>query len=258
MALVADRDHRRRLAKATNPSGASGRGAGLAFAFLGTLLLLDSLRILRFDWWELWPLVLIVLGGVMVWGAVTRGQTTRAHSLDSKSEVHAVAVLGSSVRGSNSQDFRGGEATAVFGSCEIDLRQASIGTHEAVFDTMAVWAGIEIKVPPDWTVIVQAAPVLGEHRGQDDAAGGFEQAPPVLRGLAFMGSVSHELVADRRFANPIPCRARTGCGARPENRSAESGDPISTKTGITGIATTSQASRRARTSRRSDSRARPS
>jgi len=176
------------LAKATQSAGASGRGAGLAFAFLGTLLLLDSLRILRFDWWELWPLVLIVLGGVMVWGAVTRGQTTRAHSLDSKSEVHAVAVLGSSVRGSNSQDFRGGEATAVFGSCEIDLRQASIGAHEAVFDTMAVWAGIEIKIPPDWTVIVQAAPVLGsiEDKTMRPAVSNKHL---VLRGLAFMGSV---------------------------------------------------------------------
>jgi len=175
------------LAKAAQSSGTSGRGAGLAFAFLGTLLLLDSLRILRFDWWELWPIVLVVLGGVMIWGALTRGQT-RPRSLDSKSEVHAVAVLGSSVRGSNSQDFRGGEATAVFGSCEIDLRQASIGTQEAVFDTLAVWAGIEIKIPADWTVSVQAAPVLGsiEDKTMRPAVSNKHL---VLRGLAFMGSV---------------------------------------------------------------------
>jgi uncharacterized membrane protein (UPF0136 family) len=175
------------LAKAAQTSAPSSRAAGLGFAFVGTLMLLNSLDILSFDWWKLWPIALVVLGGVMIWGALSRGRP-RPLGLDSKSEVHAVAVLGSSVRGSNSPDFRGGEATAVFGSCEIDLRQASIGASEAVFDTLAVWAGIEIKIPPDWTVIVQAAPVLGsiEDKTMRPAVSNKHL---VLRGLAFMGSV---------------------------------------------------------------------
>jgi predicted membrane protein len=175
------------LAKAAQSSAASGRGIGLLFAFFGTLMLLDSLRILEFDWWKLWPIQLVVLGGALIWGAMTRNQR-RPAALDSKSEVHAMAVLGSSVRGTNSQDFRGGEATAVFGSCEIDLRQASIGSNEVVFDCLAVWAGIEIKIPPDWTVIIQAAPILGsiEDKTMRPAVSNKHL---VLRGLAFMGSV---------------------------------------------------------------------
>ena len=48
------------------------------------------------------------------------------------------------------------------GGCEIDLRQASIepGT-EAVIDVFALWGGIEIKVPDDWTVVTRVTPLMG-------------------------------------------------------------------------------------------------
>src|SRR5262249_2237017 len=123
----------------------------------------------------------------------------------------------------NCQDFRGGSATAVMGRCEIDLRAAAITTpHEPVLEVFAMWGGIEVRVPPDWTVVSQVDPILG---GYDDST-----QPPkhdsnrlLIRGSSIMGGseltnyrashigqsnsdsfVRHCLAADRRSLDASP------------------------------------------------------
>ena len=54
------------------------------------------------------------------------------------------------------------------GGCEIDLRHASID-GEAVIDIFALWGGVELRVPPDWTVVSRVTPILG---GVDDILSG--------------------------------------------------------------------------------------
>ena len=72
----------------------------------------------------------------------------------------ALAILGAVMRGNNSQAFRGGNLVAIMGGCEIDLRNAAID-GEAVIDVFAMWGGIELRVPADWTVSSQIVPLMG-------------------------------------------------------------------------------------------------
>jgi hypothetical protein len=108
---------------------------------------------------------------------------------DAASTVSAFAMLGGVRRRSVSQDFRGGDLTAIMGGCELDLRQAAIAGGEAVLETFAFWGGIEIKVPQDWTVLVQGTPLLGSYDDKTLHAGGDGRQVLVVRGTAIMGGV---------------------------------------------------------------------
>jgi Domain of unknown function (DUF5668) len=163
-----------------------GALGGVVLVATGSWLLLEQTAVVEISVRQLWPALLVLFGGFLVWRGLSGPPALAAG--DSNATVSATAVLGSVVRGNNSPGFRGGELTAVMGGCEIDLRHAAIH-GEAVIDVFAMWVGIEIRVPDDWTVVSRVTPVLG---GVDD-----QTRPPqtasrhrlVLRGLVMMAGV---------------------------------------------------------------------
>jgi predicted membrane protein len=174
------------LTKLSQPGEAPSRFIGLIFATLGILLLLDNLNLVRFRIWDLWPLILVLLGIAMIWQVIRWGGGVAA---ERTSSISALAIMGGVQRNCASQDFRGGELTAIMGGCEIDLREATMQADEAVLHTFAFWGGIEIKVPENWTVTVEAFPFLG---GFDERTHPPKEGPRKnlrVRGLAIMGGV---------------------------------------------------------------------
>ncbi len=168
-----------------------GRFVGMVIALVGAVLLIRELGVTSIGLHELWPLVLVLLGVSMLLGGTARGRILGDDGAtpDSHSIVNAFAVLGGVQQSNNSQDFRGGESSAIMGGCEIDLRQASIQGADAVISTFAMWGGIKIKVPRTWNVIVQGVPFLG---GFDDKS--VKPADPaakclIVKGTAIMGGV---------------------------------------------------------------------
>jgi predicted membrane protein len=196
-----------------------GHSSGIFWIVVGGLFLLGSIGILRVAFRDFWPVVLIGFGSLMLWrsafiarerrSVAGNRETSRSFSdsepiagsgsvsaesdhssgASSNSILSAMAILGSVERRNNSQDFRGGSATAVMGRCEIDLRAASItSSQEPVLEVFAMWGGIEIRVPPDWTIVSRVDPILG---GYDDST-----QPPkeeskrvVIRGAVIMGGI---------------------------------------------------------------------
>lgn len=176
------------LVKFMQPQGTPGRVWGLIFMVAGTLWLLNNLYLINFRIWDLWPLFLVVLGGSMI----MRSRSSRRVSgnfVDSDSTINGVAIMSGFRRTNSSQDFRGGQLTAIMGGCEVDLRQASIQNGEAVIDVFAFWGGVELKVPEDWTVDVQGIPLMG---GFDDATHpptGGSNKKLIVTGYAVMGGM---------------------------------------------------------------------
>jgi predicted membrane protein len=78
------------------------------------------------------------------------------------------------------------------GGCEIDLRQAAID-GEAVIDVFALWGGIEIRVPDDWTVIGQVTPFMGGYDDKTRSRPGSGAHRLVIRGMVVMGGVEVKL-----------------------------------------------------------------
>ncbi len=173
----------------------TGQGwfGGLAFAVIGTWMLIARIVYFTIDARDLFPMLLVALGGYLVWRGF--GGTRRAPAPDGQSQFSAFAIMGGVARRSNSQAFRGADLTAVMGGCEIDLRHASIapGT-EAVIDVFAFWGGIEIKVPEDWTVVPRVFPLMGGVDDRSRAPQAFPDKPVqekrlVVRGIVVMGGV---------------------------------------------------------------------
>lgn len=167
-----------------------GRGSGFLFAGLGTWLLLANLGYVDFDIRIVWPVILVLIGLRLVMGEAFRRSRRPGGPGSSSDEVDAVAVLGGIRRTSNSARFLGGSATALLGSCEIDLRPATIAPgQEAVLDTFAFWGGIEILVPETWDVVVQGMPILGAFEDQTRPPLGTNPPRLVIKGTVVMGGV---------------------------------------------------------------------
>jgi predicted membrane protein len=172
-----------------NGSRSSNYMGGVLVA-IGVLMIAGRMGFFYISWGTLWPLVMIALGGLVLFRSLGPGRVARpglADGAGTDNVVDVVAVLGGFERRVTTSDFRGGEITAVMGGCALDLRDASI-VKEAVINVFTVWGGINIKVPPDWTVVLNGTPVMG----------GFAEKtarPPdaskrlVITGYAIMGGV---------------------------------------------------------------------
>ena len=89
----------------------------------------------------------------------------------------------------SSQEFRGGDVTAIMGGAEIDLRQARLAGGEAVVEVLVMWGGVDFFVPPDWKVTVEAVPFMGGIEDTTRLSPGEVRGHLVIRGLVVMGGV---------------------------------------------------------------------
>lgn len=160
---------------------------GFIFVFVGVWLLLEGMGIVTVSLWNLWPMILVFAGASMVWRGM-HGHAVEGATVDAHSTVSALAVLAGVNRGNTSKTFRGGDLTAVFGGCQIDLRQAAI-EGEAVIDVFAMWGGIEIKVPENWSVSGRVTPILGGYEDKTRTVSDGTNQRLLVRGLVIMGGV---------------------------------------------------------------------
>jgi predicted membrane protein len=186
-----------RIAECHTPSSLLWGGL---IATVGALLLLDNLNILVFDFNYVWPLVVIVFGLTLLWRALERrrfrdglmapdGDTGRAL----ESNVSIWSIFGGGKRRVDSQDFQGGDALAIFGGVQMDLRQAAMKGSEAVIDLNAMFGGVEILVPNTWAVTMRGMPIFGGFEDKTLPPRADQPTPPprlVLTGVIVFGGVT--------------------------------------------------------------------
>lgn len=159
--------------------------SGTLWAGAGGLLLLSNLDLIDFSLWDLWPLLLVAIG-VRMLAHVGSGSRSPAAATDADESCHA--FLGSVQRRNRSANFRGGSASAFMGGVELDLREADLAGDEAVIRVFAMWGGIEIRIPEEWTAEVRAVQIMG---GVEDKTRGPAAVTKrlVLDGSVVMGGV---------------------------------------------------------------------
>jgi predicted membrane protein len=181
---------------------------------IGLVLLAHNLGYIHGNIWQLlWPVWLIFMGisfllraikgsGGQPWnagdflapdpGAPPSGPASFPAS--SGNVLNEVTVFGGVRRRIVSQEFEGGEVSAIFGGVEIDLRQAATKKEEVIIQLNAVFGGVELMVPDTWDVEVRGAGIFG---GYEDKTGPRREPPSggkrpllVITGEAVFGGVT--------------------------------------------------------------------
>jgi hypothetical protein len=183
------------LVKLVDANSPGGHVTGAIFVAVGAILLGQTLGYLKVDMQDLWPLFLIGAGLLMLfrgdsWHGIYRGPgRSRLYVHDRL--MREAAVFGGGKRNINTQDFTGGHIDAVFSGYEIDLRGANMAADSAVLKIGAVFAGIEIRIPETWSVVIEGDGVFGTIT--DKTVQPNPQTPGLkrlfVRGAAVFGSV---------------------------------------------------------------------
>lgn len=124
---------------------------------IGLVLLAVTTDLVDANVWEIaWPVMLVGLG---LWLLLRRPSAVDRDA--TKDETIGVVALFSGRRvAATASRFRGGTATAVFGGVEVDLTDAHI-EGEAVLDTVALFGGVDVEVPPGWRVVLDGPAFFG-------------------------------------------------------------------------------------------------
>ncbi|MDP9010815.1 MAG: cell wall-active antibiotics response protein [Pseudomonadota bacterium] len=190
----------------------------LVLIVVGGWLLLNTLGLVSLDLWGfIWPLLLVFIGARIMMhnqgsgsnasrdlpgaaspmaGTTSTGQTGPGGyapaAPNSGEPVHTsmFSLLSGSKRRWGKSVFRGAEATAFMGGCELDLRDALMSSGElAVIDVFVIMGGVNIFVPPNWTVSLEVVPLMG---GVHDKTRSVPSNPAqhlLVRGTVVMGGV---------------------------------------------------------------------
>ena len=143
---------------ATKPN----RSAGLILITIGAFFMIpDILHLPRIRWNLFWPTILIVAGFVYI--IRQRGHSTPpGQKPDGSTDfIDDTNVFGGGEVVNNSQNFRGGKITAVFGGSNYNLSQAKLSDGNNVLDFFAMFGGGTFIVPSDWDVNVDVTSIFG-------------------------------------------------------------------------------------------------
>jgi hypothetical protein len=156
VAMVRSPDHRR------------SRAWGWVLITVGFWIFADRIGWVHVSLWQLLvPGLLLFVGGSLVWRAVagppaatTTDQFTRGCG-DHVEFVRSFALMSGCELRPVSRPFRGADLNAIMGGIKLDLTDARMEGDIATVEIFAFWGGIEIFVPPDWTVTSKVTTLMG-------------------------------------------------------------------------------------------------
>lgn len=149
----------------SQPGASRTRRWGWVFIGVGIWIFADKIGWIDVSLWQLaFPVTLLGLGGMLVWRAFSGppDKSLPADGLEDHAEyVRSFAVMSGTELRPVSRPFRGADLSAVMAGIKLDLSDARMEGDSAVIEVFAFWGGMEIYVPPDWTVTSKVVTLMG-------------------------------------------------------------------------------------------------
>lgn len=132
---------------------------------IGIVLLLCCQGILTFSLISklIIPFILVVIGVSLIFkGSIDKRLKERIKTLNENKEkqVEYCATFGGEEAKYDGEEFKGANIDAIFGSVDLDLKNATI-TKDQIINANAIFGGIDIIVPPNVNVKVKSTPIFG-------------------------------------------------------------------------------------------------
>lgn len=117
-----------------------------------------------------WPLLLVVLGLYIIFRQ-SKGNSPQSNhkgfyndnpsNLNVNEFLDDVSIFGGGKKIVNSQNFKGGKITSIFGGSEIDFYDAKLADGVNYLDVVCIFGGNTLHLPKDWNIEFDVVPVFG-------------------------------------------------------------------------------------------------
>jgi predicted membrane protein len=172
------------------PDRRRSRSWGWVLITVGAWIFLDRIGWVHVSLWEMIvPAVLLFVGGSLVWRAVSGPPAEAPVGEDHAEFVRSFAFMAGCELRPVSRPFRGADLNAVMGGVKLDLTDARMETDSVVIDVFAFWGGVEIHVPPDWTVTSKVTTLLGGFIDKRRPTSVVPTKTLILRGTIVMSGI---------------------------------------------------------------------
>lgn len=136
---------------------------GVVLTLVGGFLLIGRIFPgLHINWSIIFPVIIIAFGIYIILkhrsGGISFAGDDKVISSDYLDDV---SIFGGGNKIINTDSFKGGNITAIFGGSEIDLRNSKLAEGNYILDVLCIFGGTEIHIPEDWNVIINVTPIFG-------------------------------------------------------------------------------------------------
>ena len=137
------------------------KGFAIVIMVVGIAFYLRDFFNFNYNFWQLfWPAMLIIAGLTILFHKHTH---QRVHNFSGTSEdfLDEVTVFGGTEKVINSENFKGGKLTSIFGGQKLIFSRAKMSGGKNTLEIFALFGGYELVIPETWEVKVNITPIFG-------------------------------------------------------------------------------------------------
>jgi len=160
--------------------------AGLGFIFI----LPRIFPSIDYDGSVVVAIFLIAFGSYIILNQKKKSEVVNELGQISNDVIDDVAIFGGGTKIVTSDNFRGGNITAVFGRSEIFLKGCKLAEGTNSIDILAIFGGTTIVVPNDWNIVMNVTSIFGgfSNKGVKDPNIAIDQSRTlIIKGLVVFG-----------------------------------------------------------------------
>ena len=164
---------------------------GAIFTVFGGYFLLDEFFYIPYNVERLiFPTFLIVIGAFIIFRGKKKSFDDYEIEPESMDFFDEVSVFGGGEKIINSNNFRGGKITSIFGGSELNLKGAKLSEGKKLIDIFILFGGTKLIIPEDWNIKNEVTAVFGgfsDKRKMDPNAIPDPRKEIVIKGVVLFG-----------------------------------------------------------------------